>query len=179
MPRSGIIFIIMASGIAILMAAAMVTSSFVLEPLVITGHSMSPTIMQRDRILVNRLAYRSREPSRGDIIAFKIGWKRLVKRVVGLPGDVIEVKKGLLYRNDEAVSHEPYTVLYPHHSNRQPYWSRTVEDKHVFVIGDNRIMSVDSRDFGTIPYQDIIGKAFFIYFPPKRIGKLGRIRKEF
>jgi len=172
MPRSGIILIIVASGIAAIMTAAIIASSFVFEPLVIAGHSMSPTIVQRDRILVNKLAYKSREPGIGDIIAFKVGWKRLVKRVVGLPGDVIEVKNGLLYRNGETLAYEPYTILYPHHSNRQPYWSRTVQSRHVFVMGDNKLMSVDSRDFGTIPYQDIIGKAVFIYFPPKRIGKL-------
>jgi signal peptidase I len=173
MRKGAIIFVVVVSGTIALVAVIAIVSSFILEPLIITGHSMSPTIMQGDRILVSKLTYRFREPSRGDVIAFRIGWKRVVKRIVGLPGDVIEVRDGLLYRNGEVIAHEPYTVLYSYDSHRRPYWSRKVRDKHVFVMGDNKVMSVDSRDFGPIPYQDIIGKVVFIYFPPKRIGKLG------
>lgn len=159
------------SGIALLMAAMIIARSFVFEPLIIKGPSMRPTIMQGDRILVSKLTYKFRKPSRGDIIAFKIGLRRLVKRVVGLPGDVIEIRNGLLYRDGEALANEPQVALY-RHPRRRSHRIRTVKDKHVFVIGDNSSLSVDSRDFGTISYEDIIGKAVFIYSPLKRIGKL-------
>lgn len=174
-----IIAVVAGSGIAVLMAATIVLRSFIFEPMIVAGHSMSPTIMQKDRILVNKLAYRSRGPNRGDIIAFRMGWQRFVKRIVGLPGDVIAVKNGLLYRDGEAVlPEEPHGTTYPRRLSRRSYGPRAVRDRCVFVMGDNLGLSRDSRDFGTIPYQDITGKVVFIYFPPKRMRKLRPARKE-
>jgi signal peptidase I len=159
---------------ALLLAAIVVIRAFVFDFLIITGDSMNPTIVHGDRILIDKLAYRSRVPDRGDIIAFKMGLKMIVKRVASVPGDVIEVKDGQLYCNGRAFAHD----LYSHNPRRRSYGPIVVQGGHVFVMGDNSALSVDSRDFGTIPYQDIIGKAVFRYFPPKRIGKLERIKGE-
>jgi signal peptidase I len=159
---------------ALLLAAIVVMRAFVFEFLIITGDSMNPTIVHGDRILVSKLAYRSREPEKGDIIAFKMGLKMIVKRVASVPGDVIEVRDGQLYCNGKEFAHDSYF----HNPRRRSYGPIVVQGGRVFVMGDNSALSVDSRDFGTIPYQDIIGKAVFIYFPPKRIGKLERIKGE-
>jgi signal peptidase I len=169
--RIKIVILSAVSGIAILMAAMVIARSLVFELLIINGPSMRPTIMQGDRILVSKLTYKLRKPSRGDIIAFRMGLRRLVKRVVGLPGDVIEIRDGLLYRDGEVFANKPQVALH-RHPRRRSHRLRTVKDKHVFVIGDNSSLSVDSRDFGTISYEDIIGKAVFIYSPLKRIGRL-------
>ncbi len=135
---------------------------------------MNPTLVHGDRILVNKLAYRSRKPVIGDIIAFRMGLKMIVKRVAGVPGDVVQVRGGQLYRNGKAFAHDPYSRS----PRRRSYGPTAVQGGRVFVMGDNSALSVDSRDFGTIPYGDIIGKVVFRYFPPKRIGRLGRDREK-
>ncbi len=159
---------------ALLLAAIVILRTFVFEFLIIAGDSMNPTLVHGDRILVSKLAYRSRVPDREDIIAFKMGLKMIVKRVAGVPGDVFEVRDGQLYCNGKALAHDPHS----RNPRRRSHGPTMVKGKHVFVMGDNRALSVDSRDFGTIPYQDIIGKAVFRYFPPKRMGKLGRDREK-
>jgi signal peptidase I len=99
-------------------------------------------------------------------------WERIiVKRIVGLPGDLIEVRDGLLYRDGELVSHEPYVTFYPRDLRRRSHRPIIVKEGQLFVMGDNRVLSVDSKDFGPIPYKDVIGKAIFIYYPFGRIGK--------
>ena len=173
MLRSRKIIIITAILTALVIAAIVVLRSFVFDLLIVKGHSMSPTIRHKDRILVNRLAYRFGEPEIGDIIAFRAEDGRVfVKRVVGLPGDFIEVKKGLLYRNSEEVKHEAYVEFHPLSPGRRSYRPRIVQAEHLFVMGDNRVLSVDSKDFGPITYRDVIGKAILIYFPPGRVSKL-------
>jgi signal peptidase I len=159
---------------AILLAVIVILRTFIFEFLIISGDSMSPTLAHSDRILVYKLAYRSREPDIGDIVAFKMGLKTIVKRVASVPGDVVEVRDGGLYCNGKAFVSNSNS----HNPHRRSYGPIEVRNRHVFVVGDNMVLSVDSRDFGTIPYQDIIGKAIFRYFPPKRMGKLERIKGE-
>jgi len=132
---------------------------------------MNPTIMDGDRILVNKRLYKSKSPDRGDIIVFRMGIKMVVKRIIGLPGDVVAIRDGILFRNGEVIGHEgrDHSGL---NLTRWSYGPRSVEKRHVFVMGDNKFLSMDSRDFGTIPYNDIIGKAVFTYYPLKRFGML-------
>jgi len=172
MSKRGIIFITSLSVIAVLIVAITIVRFLFFELLAISGHSMSPTLRNGDRVLVYKWAYRSRKPDRGDIIAFSMDWERIiVKRIVGLPGDLIEVRNGLLYRDGELISNEPYVTFYPRDLRRRSYRPRIVKEGQLFVMGDNRVLSVDSKDFGPILYKDVIGKAVFIYFPFKRIGK--------
>ena len=156
------------------MAAIVIVRAFIFEFLIISGDSMNPTLAHGDRILVSKLAYRSRGPEKGDIVAFKMGLRTIVKRVVSVPGDVVEVRNDQLYCNGRAFASAPGS----HNPHRRPYGPIEVRNRHVFVVGDNMVLSVDSRDFGTIPYRDIIGKAVFRYFPPKRMGGLDRSWKE-
>ncbi len=163
--------IIIAASVATFMLVAIVAARLlVFDLLAVSGHSMSPTIRHGDRVVMNKLSYRYGKPDRGDIIAFNVEDGRIfVKRVVGLPGDLIGVRRGILYRNGKRIANEPYVRFRPRSRRRRSYKPSKIKEGHLFVMGDNRALSVDSKDFGPISYRDVIGKAVFIYFPPRRV----------
>src|SRR5215203_3707147 len=145
---------------------------FVMEAFWIPSGSMIPTLEIGDRVLVNKFIYRFTEPKRGQIIVFESvdnTDEDLIKRVVGLPGDKIAVRGGKLFVNGKPQK-EPYT------NKRLPdrsFFAQTTVPKHnVFVMGDNRANSADSRVFGPLPEQNIEGEAFLRFWPPGRIGLL-------
>ena len=145
---------------------------FVMEAFWIPSGSMIPTLEIGDRVLVNKFIYRFTDPSRGDIIVFESvdnSNEDLIKRVVGLPGDKIAVRGGKLFVNGEPQK-EPYTNKKP--PDRSFYARTTVPKDHVFVMGDNRGNSADSRVFGPLPEKNIEGEAFLRFWPPDRIGLL-------
>jgi signal peptidase I len=158
------------SCLAILVFLILLLRTYVFDLIVINGDSMFPTLIQKDRVILNKLAYKSQPPHRDDIISFKMGYNRLVKRVIGIPGDVLEFKDGLLYCNNKGlpVKQDRNSRL----SYRYYYKPRVIQTRHFFVIGDNTGMSIDSRIYGTILYEDIVGKVVFKYYPLKRIGRL-------
>jgi len=145
---------------------------FVMEAFWIPSGSMIPTLEIGDRVLVNKFIYRFTEPERGEIIVFESvdnTKEDLIKRVVGLPGDKIAVRNGRLFLNGEP-QREPYTnKKLP---DRSFYAQATVPKNHVFVMGDNRGNSADSRVFGPLPEKNIEGEAFLRFWPPDRIGLL-------
>jgi signal peptidase I len=145
---------------------------FVVEAFWIPSASMVPTLKYGDRVLVNKFIYRFTEPQRGDIIVFKSvegDGQDLIKRVVGVPGDEIAVRRGKLFVNGEPQK-EPYVnKKYP---DRSFYAPTTVPKDHVFAMGDNRANSQDSRIFGPVPEKNIEGEAFLRFWPPDRIGGL-------
>ena len=145
---------------------------FVMEAFWIPSGSMIPTLEIGDRVLVNKFIYRFTDPRRGDIIVFESvdnSNEDLIKRVVGLPGDRIAVRGGKLFVNGER-QREPYTnKKLP---DRSFYAQTRVPKNHVFVMGDNRGNSADSRVFGPLPEKNIEGEAFLRFWPPDRIGLL-------
>jgi signal peptidase I len=145
---------------------------FVVEAFYIPSESMIPTLRVGDRVLVNKFIYRFTEPERGDIVVFESvegGGEDLIKRVVGVPGDEISVRGGKVVLNGER-QREPYVnKKYPDRSFSPP---TTVPKGHVFVMGDNRANSRDSRFFGPVPKKKIEGEAFLRFWPPDRIGGL-------
>lgn len=165
--------------VAIMMVAIVAVRFLAFELLNVDGHSMSPNIRHGDRVLVNKLAYRNKLPDRGDIIAFNVeGGRIFIKRVVGLPGDLIEVRNGILYRDGKKIADEPYVKFHLKGRRRRSYRPRTIQSGRLFVMGDNRGASVDSKDFGPIPDKSVIGKAILIYFPFRRIKRLRLISEE-
>ena len=145
---------------------------FVMEAFWIPSGSMIPTLEIGDRVLVNKFIYRFTDPKRGDIIVFESvdnSNEDLIKRVAGLPGDKIAIRGGKLFVNGEPQK-EPYTNKKP--PDRSFYARTTVPKNHVFVMGDNRGNSADSRVFGPLPEKNIEGEAFLRFWPPERIGLL-------
>ena len=146
-----------------------VVRPFVVEAFYIPSESMVPTLEVGDRVFVNKFIYRFRQPKQGDIVVFKSiegEQEDLIKRVVGVPGDTIVLSNGTLIVNG-VPKEEPYVNhQLPDLSSFGPI---TVPEGKVFVFGDNRANSRDSRFFGPLPIQDIEGEAFVIFWPPGRL----------
>jgi signal peptidase I len=161
--------------LTILVAFALVfgfVRPFVLEAFRIPSESMVPTLEVGDRVLANKFIYRFTEPERGGIVVFKDvegGEVDLIKRVVGVPGDEIEVRSGTLLVNGEP-QNEPY--LNREIPDDSFFGPSRLSEGEVFVMGDNRANSADSRVFGPLPVENIEGEAFMRFWPPTRIGAL-------
>ena len=161
--------------LTILVAFALVfgfVRPFVLEAFRIPSESMVPTLEVGDRVFVNKFIYRFTEPERGDIVVFESvngGEEDLIKRVVGVPGDEIEVRSGTLLVNGEP-QNEPY--LNREIPDDSFFGPSRLSEGEVFVMGDNRANSADSRVFGPLPVENIEGEAFMRFWPPTRIGAL-------
>jgi signal peptidase I len=129
----------------------------------VDGYSMRPTLDDGEFVLVSKLSYFWGEVERGDIVVFHFPLnpdEELIKRVIGLPGDTVWVREGVVYVNDQLVV-EPYIAQTPLYNGN---W--LVEDDHLFVLGDNRNNSNDSKDWGLLPMENLVGKAVLIYWPP-------------
>ncbi len=156
----------------------LVIRPFVVEAFFIPSESMVHTLEVGDRVLTNKFIYRFTEPERGDILVFKSvdgpgdleDRKDLIKRVVGVPGDTIQVKRGKLFVNGE-VQKEPY-VNEETANFQAPYGPKKVPKGHIFMMGDNRGNSSDSRVFGPLPKENIEGQAFLRFWPLNRFGGL-------
>ncbi len=140
--------------------------SFVLQPYIIPSPSMEPTLTAGDRILVNRFAYQFWAPSRGDVVVFaypKDPKRTFVKRVVAVEGEMVELKDNQVFINGKLVN-EPYLK----EGDYPPFGPEAVPRDKVFVLGDNRRQSEDSREWGLLPKNYLIGKAWMIYYPLNR-----------
>jgi signal peptidase I len=148
---------------------SLVIITFIVQAFYIPSGSMEPTLMVNDRILVAKFLYRVEPVQRGDVIVFRYPLnpqRDFVKRVIGLPGDHVQLKEGVVYVGGNRWSEKGYTIK-PDFGNYGPV---VVPAQDFFVLGDNRNNSEDSRFFGYVPRENIIGKALFIYWPPQRIG---------
>ena len=152
-----------------------VVKPFVANSYYIPSESMVPTLEVGDRVLVNKFIYRFEAPKRGDIVIFKAveGNTRetIIKRVIGLPGNKIELRHGKLFLNGQP-QNEPYVVNDPcvrGVPKTCSYGPVTVPKGRYFVMGDNRANSEDSRYFGPVPRSDIKGEAFLRFWPPDRV----------
>ncbi len=149
--------------------------TFAAEPRFIPSGSMQPTLQIDDRLIIDKVSYHFQTPKRGDIVVFS-PTKILqiehfkddfIKRVIGIPGDKIEVKQGKVYRNDRALV-ENYIKEIPQYQ----YGPIVVPDDRYLVLGDNRNNSYDSHYWGFVPRQNFIGKASVRYWPLDRIDLL-------
>ncbi|HQZ18014.1 MAG TPA: signal peptidase I [Vicinamibacteria bacterium] len=147
--------------------------TFVAQPVRVQGASMQPRIEDNERILINKAIYRFQGVERGDVVVFyypRDPSVSYIKRVIGLPGDRVEIRNGTVYVNEAAIE-EPY--LLPEYRDRYDMPETLVERGHYFVMGDHRTSSMDSRSFGSVPEKYIYGKATFCVWP---IEKTGRVR---
>jgi signal peptidase I len=172
--------------VAVILALAI--QAFVVKPYLIPSVSMANTLLPGQRVLVDRVVYHYRGVHRGDVIVFR--WPGhetetpLIKRVVGLPGDRLSLRDGRLYVNGRRLvegyvrqvqgTREKTLPAFP--SDTPGGWALTtpytVPPGHFFVMGDNRTESNDSRYWGTVPRENIIGRAFFVYWPLDRLHTL-------
>ncbi len=158
--------------LVIALCLALAILIFLYRPVRVEGTSMSPLIRDQERIFINEFVYHFEPVERGDVVVF---WypldktKSFIKRVVGLPGDFIEIRRGLLYINGVRMD-EPYVP--PSFFDASSYGPVRVPEKSYFVLGDHRDSSNDSRMFGPVPRAYIYGKAVFAYWPVSRFGTL-------
>ncbi len=150
--------------------------TFLLGPYKIPTGSMRMTFLEGDRIFVDKVSYRFHPPERGDIIVFKYPLdkkKDFVKRLVGLPGDKIKIDAGKLIVNGKEMDNPPFSEHYYYNRNDWQYGKEgqliEVPEKSYFTLGDNSAQSSDSRYWGFVPEKNMVGKAFFIWWPLNRV----------
>ncbi len=163
--------------ILIALALALLLRLWVAESRYIPSESMEPTLFPGDRIVVEKLSYYRHKPQAGDVIVFQpppylqaLGYKpnqAFIKRVIGLPGQVIQVSQGIVYVDGQALS-EPYTAEPPAYEIPP----LQVPEKSLFVMGDNRNNSNDSHVWGYLPEDYILGHAVFCYWPLSHWGQI-------
>jgi signal peptidase I len=151
---------------------ALVIIVFLYQPVKVEGTSMAPLLSDQERIFINKFVYRFEPVQRGDVVVF---WypldhsKSFIKRVVGLPGETVEIRQGAVYVNGKIVP-EPYVP--PQYEDLSDFPPVTVKKDSYFVMGDHRISSNDSRVFGPVGRQFIYGRAVFAYWPVDHFGSL-------
>jgi signal peptidase I len=175
--------------IVVAVGAVLAIKAWVVNPYRIPSSSMEPTLhcaepapgcvaRFSDRVLANRFIYRFRDPERGEIVVFKTppaaasclegggAGQTFVKRLIGLPGDHLEQRDGILSVNGERLE-EPY--IEPQRRGGRDF-TTDVPAGAYFMMGDNRTQSCDSREWGPVPRENLIGPVFAVYWPPQRIG---------
>ena len=141
--------------------------TFIVQAFYIPSTSMKPLLHPGDRILVNKFIYRFREPRRQEIAVFRYPVNpsiNFVKRIIGVPNDKVEIKDGEVYLNGNVLAED-----YKLEAGYTDFPEKKVPEGHFFVLGDNRNNSEDSRHWGFVPEENIIGKSFVIFWPPSRM----------
>ncbi|MFZ0978887.1 MAG: signal peptidase I [Candidatus Acidiferrales bacterium] len=158
--------------LAVALGLAIVVMIFLYQPVKVEGTSMNPLLSDQERIFINKFVYRFEPIERGDVVVF---WypldrsKSFIKRVVGLPGETIEIRDGHLYVNGDELADQYVPAGYIDSSN---YGPRKIPLGEYFVMGDHRDSSNDSRVFGPVSRSFIYGKAVFAYWPVDHFGSL-------
>jgi len=161
---------------------ALLIKRYVVDCYQIPSPSMEDTLKEGDRIFVAKFLYHFADIKVGDVVVFRTPPKiyrpekpYYIKRIVGLPGDRIEIRGGRIYRNGQLVDH-PEFFRRNRYTDRLSDGSRfeglTVPEGQIYVFGDNSGNSLDSRYWGGVPLENVMGKAFFRYWPPTRIGRI-------
>ena len=177
--------------IVLAVAAVLAIKQWIVNPYRIPSSSMEPTLhcaapgdgciaSFSDRVLANRFIYHFREPERGEIVVFETpeaaqappptgcgAGGTFVKRLVGLPGEQISERNGIVYIDGKRLQ-EPYIA--PANRDGRSFEPRRIPPGHYFMMGDNRPSSCDSRQWGSVPGENLIGPVFAVYWPPQRIG---------
>ena len=161
-----------ARDLVVALGLAMIIIVFFYQPVKVEGTSMAPLLSDQERIFINKFVYHFEPIGRGDVVVF---WypldrtKSFIKRVVGLPGDEVEIRRGRVYINGKNLE-EPYVPS--QYIDTAAYGPVQIPRDEYFVMGDHRISSNDSRIFGPVPSAFIYGKAVFAYWPWTQFGSI-------
>lgn len=148
----------------------LVVNAFVAQAMVVDGPSMQPNLYYHQRVIVEKVTYRlERGPQRGDVVTINLPGEKedLIKRVVALAGETVEVRGGQVWVNGQLLE-EPWLTR----PGGPDYGPTVVPAQHVFVLGDNRGNSRDSRYFGPLPVKRIVARAVLVYWPLDKIKRL-------
>ncbi|MEW6623277.1 MAG: signal peptidase I [Bacillota bacterium] len=153
--------------ILITFLVALIIRALLIQPYHVTSSSMEPTLLEGDKILVSKLIYRFTKPQRMDIVVFKYPLNKevdYVKRIIGLPGEIIEIRSGIVYI-DGSVLEENYIIIQP----EDDFGPVVIPGNRFFVLGDNRKDSLDSRYWGTVSRDNLLGKVVLLFWPHERL----------
>lgn len=142
---------------------AIVLNLFIVQPTKVRGESMEPTLHTDEYLLVEKISYRLHEPRRGDVVVFKYPrdeQENFIKRVIAIPGDTVEIDSGRVSINGQPIV-EPYLLQLP----RESMPLTEIPEGKLFVLGDNRLNSNDSRAFGMVSMGEVLGRAWLRYWP--------------
>lgn len=166
--------------IIVFLVLAMLIHFYIGTIFIVDGRSMEPNFHSKEYIIVNRWLYNFGKPERGDVVVLKFPGdpenKKYIKRMIGLPGETVELLGGAVYINGQKLE-EPYlpadTLTYaPMGGSLNIPWKRQIGQDEYFLLGDNRNNSSDSRIWGTAPKRDLIGRAYFVIWPREYIGSV-------
>jgi signal peptidase I len=156
--------------LAIAVGLALVIIIYLYQPVRVEGVSMLPRINDQERIFVNKFIYRFQPVQRGDIIVFFYPLDRqrsFIKRVIGLPGETVQIRNGVVYVNGKGLSEKRVPRIFESLDDTPAV---LVTPNHYYVLGDHRNSSNDSRSWGLVPRENIYGKAVLCYWPPDKFG---------
>ena len=154
------------------LAIAAVVIVFLYQPVKVEGTSMMPRLTDQERVFINKFIYRFESIHRGDVVVFRLPadpGKSYIKRVIGLPGEVVNMTQGEVFIDRQALE-EPYIM--PEYRGRQNFGPVEVPPGEFFLLGDRRSSSNDSRSWGTVSKNLVYGKAVFVYWPIDRLSVL-------
>lgn len=160
--------------VAVAITVAILVRNFVLAHFEVDGSSMDTTLADGDRVFVNKLSYRLHDPNRGDVVVLHqdVGNRDLIKRVIALPGETVEMKNCEVRVTEPGPDSQPRVLVEPYldlevisDTCGGDFGPEVIPDDHVWVMGDNRSGSQDSRVLGPIEEDDLIGRAFVVFWP--------------
>lgn len=178
--RVGSFFLDLIETVVIALAIFVIIYLFLFQPHQVRGNSMYPNFYDGEYILTDKVSYRLRDPKRGEVIIFQAPRNQeydYIKRVVGLPGESIRIDQNKILVNNEILNEVYLPEIYA--TSPGSFLGSTqglvIPEDQYFVLGDNRSQSSDSREWGLVPKENIIGKAWLRYWPTERLGVIPEV----
>lgn len=151
--------------------------TFLFQPFIVKGQSMEPNFKNDDYLIIDEISYRFRDPQRGEVVVFRypqMPSQRYIKRIIGLPGETVEIKEGkVIISNSERKQVLDESKYFSFEIFTPGEMKIVLADNEYFVLGDNRAASADSRRWGPLPRENIIGRVFLRVWPFTLFTKLG------
>lgn len=156
----------------IIIVVVLLVKTYIFTPIKVNGSSMEPTLKHGDIMILNEIGYHLNGVERFDIVVVNVNGERIIKRVIGLPGDSVEYRDSKLYINEEEVLENFISEDTLDFSVSKDLGYEVIPDDYYFVVGDNRDNSVDSRIIGLVNSKQIMGKTSFVIYPFKKFGNV-------